>query len=376
VTRFPCQMHSEPCSRASTSASMALALTVAAAVGLGLGLAIPQPSSLRLSAPSITVSRPVHSDLRVAPTPLQRHTIPPITAADYRQKSAGPQYREPERLMDMPTLAEPSNTKTVQALLAFGSLLMALPLVLLGYSRRNATSALEPLLPMTRQGHWAMASTSGEDDDDKVVQTEWKEVKADKPAAKSDDPKTSATDDEFEYLRFSDPVAATSRFVGRRFGLAGGLAFVGAFAAIEGNEILQAVLEKDVQDGTGEVITTSSGLQYVDIKIGGGNIKPEKGFLVGGNFTVSTPGGVEVFTTRGGRPIAFKYQERPFTGLICQGVEEGVTGMKKGSIRRITVPPALGFGDVAKAIAPGVDIPPNSTLVYEIELVDIVPFYT
>ena len=44
--------------------------------------------------------------------------------------------------------------------------------------------------------------------------------------------------------------------------------------AIEGNEILQAVLEKDVQEGTGEVITTSSGLQYVDIKIGGGVFTP------------------------------------------------------------------------------------------------------
>jgi len=157
--------------------------------------------------------------------------------------------------------------------------------------------------------------------------------------------------------------------------LAGGLAFVGLFAAVEGNEMLQAFLEPPSQTGSGEVVTTPSGLSYVDNVIGGGRVEPQPGYLVAAKFRVVTADGELVYDSEASKPLAFKYGERPFVGLICKGVEEGVTGMRVGGIRTITVPPTLGFGGFPKSLRPGYTLPPNTTLVYRIELVDVVPFY-
>jgi FKBP-type peptidyl-prolyl cis-trans isomerase len=54
------------------------------------------------------------------------------------------------------------------------------------------------------------------------------------------------------------------------------------------------------------------------------------------------------------------------TGLI-QGFTMGLIGMKQGGVRKITIPPELGYGERG---APGA-IPPNSTLVFELELVKL-----
>jgi hypothetical protein len=54
-------------------------------------------------------------------------------------------------------------------------------------------------------------------------------------------------------------------------------------------------------------------------------------------------------------------------GEILDGLIEGITGMKVGGKRRLIIPPALGYGN--KSI--GNTVPPNSTLIYDIELTDI-----
>ena len=74
--------------------------------------------------------------------------------------------------------------------------------------------------------------------------------------------------------------------------------------------------------------------------------------------------GVQFDTSIGVDPLQF----RVGSGQVIAGFDQGVTGMKIGGARRVTVPPSLGYGGVRNN-----SIPPYSTLVFDIDLIDVVP---
>ncbi len=100
------------------------------------------------------------------------------------------------------------------------------------------------------------------------------------------------------------------------------------------------------------------GLEIWDVKEGEG-----EAVKAGGTVTVHYTGwltdGKQFDSSVGGKPISF-----PLNGVI-KGWGQGIPGMKPGGIRRLKIPSDLGYG---KAGA-GDDIPPNSTLVFEVQLI-------
>ena len=73
--------------------------------------------------------------------------------------------------------------------------------------------------------------------------------------------------------------------------------------------------------------------------------------------------GAQFETSVGRAPFAFTLG----IGQVIRGWDQGVTGMKVGGLRRLVLPPELAYGAGG---SPPV-IPPNATLVFEIELLDV-----
>ena len=114
---------------------------------------------------------------------------------------------------------------------------------------------------------------------------------------------------------------------------------------------------------TKPVITTDSGLQYVDIEEGSG-ASPETGQTVVVHYTGSLEDG-SVFdsSVQRNRPFEFIIG----IGQVIKGWDEGVASMKVGGKRQLIIPSDLGYGSRG---AGGV-IPPDATLKFDVELLDI-----
>lgn len=120
--------------------------------------------------------------------------------------------------------------------------------------------------------------------------------------------------------------------------------------------ILKAPSEPVVTGETAE-------LQSETLQAGYGDTEAKPGDLVAVNYIGSfTDGTIFDSNLTSGKPFEFYVGK----GDVIKGWDEGILGMKVGEKRRLVVPPAFGYGDQANGI-----IPANSTLVFEVELLEI-----
>lgn len=110
-------------------------------------------------------------------------------------------------------------------------------------------------------------------------------------------------------------------------------------------------------------VTTDSGLKYADIKVGEGET-PSKGQTVVVHYTGTLENGTKFDSSRDrGKPFSFKIG----VGQVIKGWDEGVGSMQVGGRRKLIIPAELGYGSRG---AGGV-IPPNATLIFDVELLEI-----
>ena len=114
-------------------------------------------------------------------------------------------------------------------------------------------------------------------------------------------------------------------------------------------------------------IKTPSGLRYVDTVVGTGN-EARAGQIAEVHYTgwLYQDGlkGKQFDSSRGRGPFSFPLG----AGRVIRGWDEGVAGMRVGGKRTLIIPPDLGYGERG---AGGGLIPPNATLLFEVELLSV-----
>lgn len=125
----------------------------------------------------------------------------------------------------------------------------------------------------------------------------------------------------------------------------------------------QSLLALNKAKPTAKTIATPSGLKYTILKAGKGD-KPKKGQTVLVHYTGTLTNGKKFDSSRDrGQPFSFPVGE----GQVIKGWDEALSDMKVGERRKLTIPAKLGYG----AQGAGADIPPNATLIFDVELLKI-----
>ena len=144
-------------------------------------------------------------------------------------------------------------------------------------------------------------------------------------------------------------------------------AIITAIAAVALASGSAAVLNPAMSQPAPKPVTTSSGLQIVDTKVGTG-ASPRAGQTAVVHYT----GWLYVNGAKGSKFDSSVDRNEPFEfpvgqGRVIKGWDEGVASMKIGGKRTLIVPPQLGYG----ARGAGGVIPPNATLMFDVELLGV-----
>jgi FKBP-type peptidyl-prolyl cis-trans isomerase len=127
------------------------------------------------------------------------------------------------------------------------------------------------------------------------------------------------------------------------------------------------IIDDYVAKNSMKTVETPSGLNYIIVKEGDG-VKPVAGNMVSVHYVGKLLDGKEFDSSyknpqSGGKPVDFPIGQ----GMVIPGWEEGIMNMKKGGKSTFIIPSSLAYGEAG---SPGV-IPPNSVLVFDVELVDV-----
>ena len=130
--------------------------------------------------------------------------------------------------------------------------------------------------------------------------------------------------------------------------------------------ILTGCIEKVDQAGNKIIPTVdiaATGLKTEDLVVGTGS-EAKAGSTVKVDYTGTLEDGTQFDSSKqeGREPFEFTVG----SGQVIQGWDLGITGMKIGGKRKLTIPPSLGYGDQANG-----QIPANSTLIFEVELLEV-----
>lgn len=139
------------------------------------------------------------------------------------------------------------------------------------------------------------------------------------------------------------------------------VALLACFALVQTGAAVQE--KKDDKDKEEKIVTTKSGLKYVDQKVGEGP-EVKSGDTVSVHYTGWLKDGTKFDSSKDrGQPFPVPVGQ----GRVIKGWDEGLQGMKAGGKRKLIIPPALGYG----ARGFGGVIPPNAELIFEVELLKI-----